>query len=68
MLAIKEGISMKKIDYKKELRHLYRPSAKKVDIVEVPQMNFFMIDGDGDPNTAQSFQDAINILYPEIYG
>ncbi len=58
---------MKKIDYKKELRHLYRPSARKVDIVEVPQMNFFMIDGEGDPNTSQSFQDAINVLYPLSY-
>ena len=67
MPAIKEDISMKKIDYKKELRHLYKPSAKKVDIVEVPQMNFFMIDGEGDPNTSQSFQDVVNVLYPLSY-
>ncbi len=65
--AIKEKISMKKIDYKKELKHLYKPSAKKVDIVEVPQMNFLMIDGEGDPNTSQSFQDAIDVLYPLSY-
>ena len=67
MPAIKKRISMKKIDYKKELRHLYKPSAKKVNVVEVPQMNFFMIDGKGDPNTSQSFQDAINVLYPLSY-
>jgi hypothetical protein len=65
--ATKEEMSMKKIDYKKELRHLYKPSAKKVDFVEVPQMNFFMIDGEGDPNTSQSFQNAINVLYPLSY-
>jgi len=65
--ATKEKMSMEKIDYKKELRHLYKPSAKKVDIVEVPQMNFFMIDGEGDPNTSQSFQNAINVLYPLSY-
>jgi len=58
---------MGKIDYKKELKHLYRPSAKKVEIVEVPQMNFLMVDGDGDPNTSQSFSDAIEALYPVSY-
>lgn len=50
---------MEKIDYKKELEHLYKHSANKVGIVEVPQMNFLMIDGEGDPNTSRSFQDAI---------
>ena len=50
---------MEKIDYKKELEHLYKHSVNKVGIVEVPQMNFLMIDGEGDPNTSRSFQDAI---------
>jgi len=54
---------MAKIDYKKELKHLYRPSAKKVEIVDVPQMSFIMIDGEGDPNTSKSFQDAVEALY-----
>ena len=58
---------MGKIDYKKELKRLYSPSAKKVEIVEVPQMNFLMVDGEGDPNTAQSFSDAIEALYPVSY-
>jgi len=58
---------MKKIDYKKELKNLYRPSAKKVEMVDVPEMNFLMIDGEGDPNTSQAFQDAIGALYPLAY-
>jgi len=58
---------MEKIDYKKQLKHLYRPSTKKVEVVEVPQMNFLMVDGEGDPNTAQSFRDAIEALYPVSY-
>ena len=58
---------MGKIDYKKELKHLYRPSAKKIEIVDVPQMNFLMVDGEGDPNTSQSFSDAIEALYPVSY-
>lgn len=58
---------MEKIDYKKQLKNLYKPSARKVDIVKIPQMNFLMIDGEGDPNTSQSFQDAIDVLYPLSY-
>ena len=58
---------MSKIDYKKELKHLYRPSAKKVEAVDVPRMNFLMIDGKGDPSTSQEFKDAIGVLYPLSY-
>jgi len=58
---------MEKIDYKKELKHLYRPPAKKAETVIVPKMNFLMIDGKGDPNTSQAFQDAIDVLYPLPY-
>lgn len=58
---------MEKIDYKKEFKHLYQPSAKEVEVVEVPQMNFLMIDGEGDPNTSQAFQDALEALYSLAY-
>ncbi len=58
---------MKKVDYKNELKHLYRPSAKKVEIIDAPKMNFLMIDGEGDPNTSQSFKNAIITLYPLSY-
>jgi hypothetical protein len=58
---------VEKIDYKKQLKHLYKPSAAKVEIMEVPQMNFLMVDGEGDPNKAKSFGDAIEALYPVSY-
>ncbi|TRZ87478.1 MAG: hypothetical protein D4R88_09340 [Methanosarcinales archaeon] len=58
---------MKKIDYKKELKQLYDTSAKKVEVVEVPQMNFLMIDGEGDPNTSKAFQDAVEALFSISY-
>ena len=53
---------MKKVDYKKKLKHLYGPSSKKVVIVEVPPMNYFMVDGEGGP-AAESYQQAIEALY-----
>ena len=58
---------MKKIDYKKVLKNLYRPLVKTVETKDVPKMIFFMVDGKGDPNTAQNFQDAIEVLYPLSY-
>ncbi|MEM3068928.1 MAG: GyrI-like domain-containing protein [Nitrososphaerales archaeon] len=58
---------MPKIDLKKELKHLYNPSAKEVVIVDVPRMNFLMIDGVGDPNKAQEFKDAVEALYSVSY-
>lgn len=58
---------MQKIDYKKQLKHLYNPSPKKVEIVNVPKMNFLMIDGTGDPNTSQEFQEAVEVLFGLSY-
>jgi len=60
-------MSMEKIDFKKMFKHLYGPTASKVEIVEVPRMNFLMIDGEGDPNTSKSFSDAIEALYSVSY-
>ncbi len=64
---------MTKTDYKKELKAsdhspLYRPSAKKFSVVDVPPLNFLMVDGAGDPNTSQAYQDAVTALYPVAYG
>jgi hypothetical protein len=58
---------MKRIDFKKELNHLYRPTTKRIDIVDVPEMNFLMVDGKGDPNTAKEYSDAIEALYSVSY-
>jgi hypothetical protein len=55
------------LDYKKELKHLYQPSAKAFVVVDVPPMHFLMIDGHGDPNTAQEYQAAIEALYAVAY-
>ena len=58
---------MPKIDYKKTLKHLYNPSKKEISVVDVPTMNFLMIDGQGNPNTAKSFSQAIETLYAVSY-
>ena len=58
---------MAKIDHKKELKHLYRPSAKQVSVVDVPAMTFLMVDGRGDPNTSLAYQQALEALYSLSY-
>jgi hypothetical protein len=58
---------MTKVDFKKEWKHLYRPSAKEFSVVEVPPLNYLMIDGHGDPNTAQTYKEAIEALYAVAY-
>jgi hypothetical protein len=58
---------MLKVDFKKELKKLYQPSTKEVEMVDVPRMNFVMIDGAGDPNKAREYQEAIEALYSLSY-
>ncbi len=58
---------MEKTDFKKELKYLYAPSTKEIEIVNVPQMNFLMIDGMGNPDTSQKFKEAIETLYAVSY-
>jgi len=58
---------MSKIDFKKEWKHLYGPSAKEPVRVDVPAMNFLMIDGEGDPNGSESFQAGVEALYALSY-
>jgi len=56
---------MDKIDLKKELKNLYNPSSKIV-VVDVPAMNFLMIDGEGDPISLQ-YAAAIEALFGVSY-
>jgi hypothetical protein len=57
---------MPKLDFKKQLSALYAPGAKEVQIVDVPGMNFVMIDGTGDPDAA-AYQEAVETLYSISY-
>jgi hypothetical protein len=58
---------MPKIDLRQQLKHLYNPPKNKFTVVDVPAMNFLMIDGEGDPNTSKDFQDAMEALYSMAY-
>ncbi|MCG3210278.1 MAG: hypothetical protein FOGNACKC_03909 [Anaerolineae bacterium] len=60
-------LTMNKIDFKKELKNLYNPSAKTATVIDVPPLNFLMIDGHGDPNTAPAYREAVEALFSLSY-
>jgi hypothetical protein len=61
------GVTMDKVDLKKDLKHLYQPSAKDVVDVNVPAFDFLMIDGTGDPNTSKAYAEAMEALFAVSY-
>lgn len=56
-----------KVDFKRVFKELYAPG-KTPAMVDVPELAFLMIDGAGDPNTAQDYKDAVEALYAVSYG
>ena len=58
---------MANLDLKKALKQFYAPKAKDVSMVDVPAMNFLCVDGEGNPNTAPLYVEAIQALYPLAY-
>jgi len=54
-------------DLVKQLKPLYAPSPRHPAIVDVPELAFLMIDGRGDPNSSEAYQDALGALYGIAY-
>lgn len=58
---------MARIDVRRELKHLYAPSAKAVVEVDVPRLRFLMVDGQGDPDTTPAYTEAVEALFSVSY-
>ena len=58
---------MTQIDLKKDLKDLYQATAKAVVQVDVPELKFLMIDGQGDPNTSVAYAEAVQALFSVSY-
>ncbi len=62
---------MTQLDLRKQYKHLYAPSAKKVELVDVPELKFLMIDGRIEPGeapgTSPAFGEAMGALYSVAY-
>lgn len=62
---------MDKMDLRKQFKYLYNPSAKKVEVVDVPSLQFAMVAGiipphEG-PGESADFQEAVAALYGISY-
>jgi hypothetical protein len=58
---------MSKFEVKNVFKELYQPSKREFSVVEVPEMNFLMIDGHGDPNLSPAYQESVEALYTTAY-
>ena len=59
--------AMEKLDLKKKWKQLYGAKAGAIVAVDVPPLTYLMVDGEGDPNTSQAFQEAVEALYSLSY-
>ena len=62
---------MKTLDLKKDLKAFYKPSAKKVEFIQVPCFHFLMIDGaiepGMEPGNSPLFEENMQALYGAAY-
>lgn len=58
---------MASVDMKRELKQLYHASAKDAVQIDVPSLNFLMVDGQGDPNHSQDYAQAVEALCSVAY-
>ena len=56
-----------KVDLKKTL-DAYQAQRGRFRLVDVPDQQYLMVDGRGDPNTSPDWADAVSALYPVAYG
>ncbi len=57
-----------KVDFKKIMKPYWQPPVGEFVVVEVPRLSFLMVDGRGDPNTAEDYATALKWLYSISYG
>ena len=62
---------MNKLDLRKQFKGLYNPSARKVEVVDVPRFQFTLINGLIEPGlgpgSSPTFQEAMGALYGAAY-
>lgn len=54
------------IDPKKSI-DAYRAKRGEIRLVEVPPLQYLMVDGAGDPNSSAAYEDAVAALFPLAY-
>jgi hypothetical protein len=58
---------VEKLDFRKMMKALWQPPVGRFTIVDVPKMQFAMVDGKGDPNVSEDYKAAVQWLYGVSY-
>jgi hypothetical protein len=66
--GIRRGLRVSTVGAPTNIKELYGPSSKEPSFIDVPELQFLMVDGTGNPNQPGAFQDAIQALYSLSYG
>jgi hypothetical protein len=59
---------MEKLDLRKNYKNLYQPSAKEVAVVEIPALQFAMIEGAIEPGQSPGISPAFQAAMEALYG
>lgn len=57
---------MDKMDYKKAYKDIYQPKTKP-ELITIPPIQYVVVQGKGNPNTSEVYQEAISLLYSLSY-
>ncbi|KRR20902.1 GyrI-like domain-containing protein [Bradyrhizobium retamae] len=58
---------MEKLDLKKVRKSLFTAPLNRFVTIDVPPVSYLMVDGHGDPNTAQAYRLAVESLYATAF-
>jgi hypothetical protein len=56
-----------KLDLKLQYIEIYDANTKDIQFLKIPSFQFLMIDGEGNPNSDESYQNAVECLYSISY-
>ncbi|HEX8936830.1 MAG TPA: GyrI-like domain-containing protein [Sphingomicrobium sp.] len=59
--------AMEKLDLRKQHKQLYLPAVGRFESITVPPFAYLMVDGEGDPNRATAYRQAVEALYGAAY-
>jgi hypothetical protein len=62
-----QGREMEKLDLKKHYRSLYSAPRGTFAIIDVPPLSYVQLDGEGDPNSAETYRTGVGWLYSVSY-
>jgi hypothetical protein len=58
---------MKRFNYRKEYKHLFSPSEREAEVVQIPPFKYLVIEGQGNPGKKKDFPEKMHTVYGLSY-